>query len=181
MDLVTGCLFVDCFDQLTYEQKTRTAIDLVNVVSTLYTMTSSYCGSMIYNQSLPDDQHSPRYGSPPPSTCTGIADNNLWSDPSVTLLSWSCHRQFLHHLAALFTRSVVSSRPWHTTPPSPARGQKAVGNIRHSPASILHARCPSVSQIRFRSDFFCHHNILSTWNHIHINFVTSPKNEDSIL
>ena len=48
---------------------------------TLYTMTSSYCGSMIYNQSLTDDQHSPRYGSPPPSTCTGIADNKFTIGP----------------------------------------------------------------------------------------------------
>jgi Phosphotransferase enzyme family len=81
MDLVLGRPFVDCFDQLTYEQKTRTATDLVNVVSTLYTLTSSYCGSMIYNQSLTDDQHSPRYGSAPQSTYTGIADNKFMIGP----------------------------------------------------------------------------------------------------
>ena len=81
MDFIPGHVFYDCFDQLTYEQKTRTATDLVNVVSTLYTMTSSCCGSMIYNQSLTDDQHSPRYGSSPPSTCTGIANNRSMIRP----------------------------------------------------------------------------------------------------
>ena len=81
MDFVPGRLFVVCFDQLTYEQKTRTATDLATVVSTIYTITSSYCGSMIYSQLLTDDQHSPRYGSAPPSTCTGIADNKFMIGP----------------------------------------------------------------------------------------------------
>ena len=81
MDVVPGRPFLDCFDQLTYEQKTRTATDLVNVLSTLHTITSSYCGSMIYNHLLTDDQHSPRYGSAPSSSYTGLADNKFMIGP----------------------------------------------------------------------------------------------------
>jgi len=44
MDLVPGRPFFDCFDKVTYEQETRMATDLVNVVSSLYAITSSYCG-----------------------------------------------------------------------------------------------------------------------------------------
>ena len=75
MDLVPGHPFFDCFDKLTHEQKTRTATDLVNLVSSLYAITSSYCGSMIPNHSLADGQRSPRYipaGSVPQSHCIGL-------------------------------------------------------------------------------------------------------------
>ena len=84
MDLVSGRQFFDCFDELTYEQMTRTATDLADALSSLYTITSSYCGSMMHNKSLTDSQRSPRYvfaGSSPLPPHTALPYNDFIIGP----------------------------------------------------------------------------------------------------
>ena len=84
MDLVSGRQFFDCFEGLTYEQKTRTATDLADAISSLYSITSSYCGSMVHNKSLTDSQRSPRYvfaGSSPLPPHTALPDNDFIIGP----------------------------------------------------------------------------------------------------
>jgi hypothetical protein len=63
MDYVLGKPFVDCFDDLNYDQKNKTAMDLAFVMSQLFSFTSSYCGTLLRDQSLPRDQCSPRYNN----------------------------------------------------------------------------------------------------------------------
>ena len=86
MDFVRGSRFVDCFDELNYEQKTRTATDLALVVSELFSFTSSYCGTLLRDQSLAEDQRSPRYTVPEASTASSeshseITDNDYLIGP----------------------------------------------------------------------------------------------------
>jgi hypothetical protein len=118
MDFIRGSRFVDCFDEFNYEQKTRTATDLALVVSELFSFTSSYCGALLRDQSLAEDQRSPRYTVPEVSSASSeshseITDNGYVIGPAndVTFLGlnyivpaafcgpFRSERQFLEALA----------------------------------------------------------------------------------
>ncbi|KAL0958432.1 hypothetical protein HGRIS_000574 [Hohenbuehelia grisea] len=61
MDYVPGQRLADCWDELGYEKKTKTAKDLARVMAEMFVFTSSHCGSLLRDLSLADDQRSRRY------------------------------------------------------------------------------------------------------------------------
>ena len=61
MDYVPGKRFVDCFEELNYDQKNKTATDLALIMSEIFSFTSSHCGSLLRDQSLASHQRSRRY------------------------------------------------------------------------------------------------------------------------
>jgi hypothetical protein len=61
MDFIPGKDLIDCFDEFSPEQATRTATDLADIVSQLFSITSNYCGSLLRDYSLTEDQYPPRY------------------------------------------------------------------------------------------------------------------------
>jgi hypothetical protein len=64
MDYVPGKRFVDCFEELDYDQKKKTATDLALIKSEIFSFTSSHCGSLLRDQSLASNQRSRRYNDP---------------------------------------------------------------------------------------------------------------------
>jgi len=120
MDYVPGMRFVDCFDDLNYEQKSKTATDLAFTMSQLFSFTTSYCGTLLRDQSLPRDQRSPRYNNLDCGPITmqphsGVSDGSFLIGPvsDITLLDYrrivpaarcgpfSTERQFLEAFAYL--------------------------------------------------------------------------------
>jgi hypothetical protein len=57
MDFVLGQRFLDCFGELSYQQKT----DLARAVSDLFSITSNYCSILLRDHTLSEAQRSPRY------------------------------------------------------------------------------------------------------------------------
>jgi hypothetical protein len=64
MDYIPGKRFVDCFEELDYNQKNKTATDLALIVSEIFSFTSSHCGSLLHDQSLASNRRSRRYNDP---------------------------------------------------------------------------------------------------------------------
>ena len=64
MDYVPGKRFVDCFYELDYNQTSKTATDLALIMSEIFSLTSSHCGSLLRDQSLATHQRSRRYNDP---------------------------------------------------------------------------------------------------------------------
>lgn len=65
MDHLPGERLIDCWDGFTPEQKRRTAEDLASVISTIYSITSTHCGSLLKDYPLQDNQRSCRFGDRP--------------------------------------------------------------------------------------------------------------------
>lgn len=65
MDHLPGEQLIDCWDDFTQKQKRRTAEDLASIMNTIYSITSTYCGSLLKDHSLQDNQFARRFGDPP--------------------------------------------------------------------------------------------------------------------
>ncbi|KIJ31397.1 hypothetical protein M422DRAFT_266935 [Sphaerobolus stellatus SS14] len=64
MQYVAGTGFIDCFEDLSAEKRYQTAIDIARIISSIFSITASYCGSV-----LPDNcENSLRYPTAPLST-----------------------------------------------------------------------------------------------------------------
>lgn len=65
MDHLPGERLIDCWDDFTLEQRRCTAEDLASIMSTIYAITSTHCGSLLTDHSLRDSQSARRFGGPP--------------------------------------------------------------------------------------------------------------------
>ncbi|KIP07759.1 hypothetical protein PHLGIDRAFT_70510 [Phlebiopsis gigantea 11061_1 CR5-6] len=73
MDFVPGERFIDCWDELSLEARRRTVEDLAGIMSSLYSITSTHCASLISFPSLTNSQRARRFGDHPslPPTVEG--------------------------------------------------------------------------------------------------------------
>ncbi|GLB39087.1 hypothetical protein LshimejAT787_0602490 [Lyophyllum shimeji] len=117
MEYIPGCQLRDCFDKLSYPQKRQTATDLADVMSSLFSITGSYCGSILRAK---DITLPPRYD--------GGSSNPLGSQPS------SRKRFSLASMIIRFRGSILREQTPDITLPS-----------RHSGRSISHDSRPAQS------------------------------------
>ena len=73
MDFVPGERLIDCWDELSPDAKRRNATDFAKILSSLYSITSTHCGSLISLASLSESQRARRFGDRPslPPTFNG--------------------------------------------------------------------------------------------------------------
>lgn len=65
MEYLQGIPFANCFESLTVEQKKKTALDVIEIMNTLYNITSTHAGSLLRDHSLRQDQCATHYGDEP--------------------------------------------------------------------------------------------------------------------
>lgn len=88
MDYMPGKRFMDCFEDLTYEQKQRTASDMVEVIHALYSITATHCGSLQDDLSPRSSKRATRYGgfpSPPPTIASVTSTGQFVVGPAIEL------------------------------------------------------------------------------------------------
>ena len=62
MGFVEGTLWCECFQRLSWQQRRTAAADLARVMAGAYSLSSTYCGSLLADCTLGDDQKAVRYG-----------------------------------------------------------------------------------------------------------------------